>query len=70
MQEKIGAPFVTNVLRVALNYREERLAGLIVAEYPSVLMDEKMIIRGIRTNQLYFLYCVWAYNKNYQRIYQ
>ena len=28
-----------------------------------------MIIRAIKTNQMYFLYCVWAYNKNYTRIY-
>ena len=28
-----------------------------------------MIIRAIKTNQMYFLYCVWAYNKNYKRIY-
>ena len=27
MKTKIGAAFITNVLRVALNYKEERLAG-------------------------------------------
>ena len=27
LKEKVGAPFVTNVLRVALNYKEERIAG-------------------------------------------
>ena len=70
LKTKIGAPFMTNVLRVALNYKETRLAGLIVAKYRCVIIDEKMLIRAIKTNQMYFLYCVWAYNKNYTRVYK
>jgi len=27
-----------------------------------------MLIRAIKTNQTDFLYCVWAYNKNYERL--
>jgi hypothetical protein len=25
-----------------------------------------MIVRALKTNQLNFLYCVWAFNKNYE----
>ena len=46
---KIGSAFVTNVLRVALNMKEERIAGKLVAYYKCVL-DEKMIIRAIKSN--------------------
>ena len=45
------------------------LTSLIVAKYQCCNIEEKMIIRAIKTNQMYFLYCVWAYNKNYTRIY-
>lgn len=27
-----------------------------------------MLVRAIKTNQLHFLYCVWAFNKNYERV--
>ena len=27
-----------------------------------------MLIRAIRSNQIYFVYCVFAFNKNYERI--
>lgn len=27
-----------------------------------------MIIRAIKTNQLQFLYCTWAYNKNFESL--
>jgi hypothetical protein len=26
-----------------------------------------MIIRAVKTNQTDFLYCIWAYNKNYEK---
>ena len=68
LMTKIGAPFVTNVLRVALNYKEEVIAGLLVMKYKKILLDKLMLVRAIKTNQMYFLYCVWAYNKNYARI--
>ena len=38
-----------------------------VAEY-NVDLDEAMIIRAIKINAMDFLYCVWAFQKNYTRI--
>lgn len=40
---------------------------MLVAYY-NVRMDEEMILRAIKTNQVDFLYCVFAFNKNYEEI--
>jgi len=60
-------PFNTNILRIALNMKEEKIAQVLVAEY-QIAIDEKMIIRAVKTKQMNFLYCVWAFNKNYEYI--
>jgi hypothetical protein len=39
---------------------------MLVSQY-KVSLDEKMIIRAVKTNQTDFLYCIWAYNKNYEK---
>ena len=65
MSKRVGAPFCTNVLRVALNFKEEMVASSLVANY-NVQLDKRMIVRALKTNQLNFLYCVWAFNKNYE----
>ena len=63
---EVGMPFNTNVLRIALNMKEEKLAAILAAHY-QVEIEESMIIRAIKTRQTqYFLYCVWAFNKNYE----
>ena len=67
MKTKIGAPFCTNVLRIALNMKEEAIASTIVAIY-NINLDERMIIRAIKTNQVNFLYFVYSRNKNYERL--
>ena len=67
MKSKVGSPFCTNVLRIALNLKEVTIASLLVAFY-SVHLDEKMLVRALKTNQMQFIYCVWAFNKNYERI--
>lgn len=41
------------------------IAQTIVYSY-QVSIQEEMIIRAVRANQLYFLYCVFAFNKNYE----
>lgn len=38
---------------------------MLVYQY-KVSLDEKMIIRAVKTNQTDFLYCIWAYNKNFE----
>lgn len=49
LKTKVGCPFCTNVLRIALNKREGTIACTLVAFY-SVQLDEKMLIRAIKTN--------------------
>jgi hypothetical protein len=48
MQSKVGIPFCTNVLRVALNMKEERIASFVVWWY-QVYIDERMITRAVKT---------------------
>lgn len=67
MKKRIGMPFCTNVLRVALNFREEKIASTLITYYKTSL-DTMMIIRAIKTNQLGFLYCLFAFNKNFTRL--
>lgn len=67
MRSKVGAPFCTNVLRIALNLKEVSIASVLVHSY-SVSLDERMLVRAIKTNQMQFIYCVWAFNKNYERV--
>jgi hypothetical protein len=65
MKKRVGSPFCTNVLRVALNQEEEIVASALIAYY-KVHLDKKMIVRALKTKQMEFLYCVWAFNKNYE----
>ena len=45
------------------------VASIIVSKYSkSIMMDQLMIVRAIKTNQMFFLQSVWGYNKNYTRI--
>lgn len=67
LKSKVGSPFCTNVLRIALNFKEMTIASTLVAFY-NVHLDEKMLVRAIKTNQMQFIYCVWAFNKNYERV--
>lgn len=43
-----GIPFNTNILRIALNKEEEKIASTIIAFY-NVIIDEAMVIRAIKT---------------------
>ena len=67
LEHKVGCPFMTNVLRIALNNREETIASVLVAFY-CVQIDDSMIIRAIKTAQMNFLDMVFAFNKNFERI--
>ncbi len=49
MKSKVGAPFATNVLRIALNFKEEVIASVLVYDY-QVSLDERMLVRAIKTN--------------------
>lgn len=61
---KAGVALNTNVLKIALNQQDEKVAAVLVAEYV-VKIEEEMILRALKTNKFYFLYCLWAFNKNY-----
>lgn len=45
--------------------KEEKIAAILVANF-QVEISEEMITRAIKTFQMNFLYCVWAFNKNYE----
>lgn len=47
-EQTAGIPFNTNVLRIALNKQEEKIASTIIAFY-NVIIDEAMLIRAIKT---------------------
>lgn len=61
----IAKTFNSSVLKIALNLKEDRIAAIITAFFP-VRIDEESINRACRSFQIDFLYCVFAYNKNYQ----
>ena len=48
MMSKVGIPFCTNVLRVALNMKEEMIARTLCTDFP-VQIDSRMIHRAIKT---------------------
>jgi hypothetical protein len=48
LKTPVGTIFNTNVMRVALNMQEERIASLLIAYY-NVRIDEEMILRAIKT---------------------
>jgi hypothetical protein len=54
LQTPIGQGFNTNVLRIALNMQEEKIASILVADY-AIKIDEELLIRGIKTGQIDFL---------------
>ena len=43
------------------------VASILAAKY-QVVIDEKMMIRAIKTEQFDFLYFVYAYNKNFEKL--
>ncbi|CDW71841.1 UNKNOWN [Stylonychia lemnae] len=69
LQSEVAIPVNTNIMRIALNFLEEKIASLIVAYY-KVKIDEEMILRAIKTGQLDFLYCVFSYNRNFQEVHK
>lgn len=54
LKQPQSVAFNTNVIRIALNMKEEKIASLIVAYY-TVKIDKEMIMRAIKTAQIDFL---------------
>jgi len=55
---------MTNVLKIAQQKGEEKLACIIIAYY-EVVLEEEMIFRAITQNNYEFLQFTWAFDKNY-----
>jgi hypothetical protein len=55
---------MTNVLKIALQKEEEKLACIITAYY-EVTLEEEMIIRALTSENYQWLFFVWAFDKNY-----
>ena len=54
MKEEAGMTFNTNIMRIALNLQEEKIASIIVAFYNSKV-DDEMVLRAVKTQQISFL---------------
>lgn len=67
-ETEIGLPLNNNVLRCALNLREELIACILTYSY-QILVDKKMVIRAIKTDQMKFLFYMFSMNKNFEIIY-
>ena len=48
MSTPVAVTFNTNVMRIALNMQEEKIASLLIAYY-NVKIDEEMILRAVKT---------------------
>ena len=48
LTQSVGLIFNTNVMRIALNMQEEKIASIIAAYY-YVKIDEEMILRAVKT---------------------
>ena len=48
-KNEVGLTFNTNILRIALNMQEEKIASLIIAYFFSKV-DEEMLLRSIKTS--------------------
>mmetsp|Transcript_45393 Transcript_45393/g.33178 ORF Transcript_45393/g.33178 Transcript_45393/m.33178 type:complete len:176 (+) Transcript_45393:468-995(+) len=67
LTKPIAVAFNSNVLRIALNMQEEKIASVIIGLY-NAKVDEEMILRSVKTSQVDFLYSMFAYNKNYEEV--
>jgi hypothetical protein len=54
LKQSVGLTFNTNVMRIALNMQEEKIASLLVAYY-YVKIDEEMLLRAVKTAQIDYL---------------
>ena len=54
IKSEAGQTFNTNIMRIALNLQEEKIASIIVAFY-SAKIDDEMVLRAVKTLQMYFI---------------
>jgi hypothetical protein len=63
-QDKVSTKMMTQVIKIALNLRESKIASCIVADYKANL-NESMIERALKTDQMDFIYTVWSHHENF-----
>jgi hypothetical protein len=54
LKSEFATGFNSNLLKISLNFNEDRIAALIVARFP-VLIDQASIDYAIMTNSLIFI---------------
>ncbi len=67
LKDPVSLTFNTNVLRIALNQHEEKIASLLAQDYV-IKIDEEMMLRAVKTGQVDFLYYIFYFNKNFMDI--
>jgi len=55
---------MTNVLKIALQKEEEKLACIIIAYY-EVTIEQEIIIKALSMDNYMMLKYLWAFEKNY-----
>jgi hypothetical protein len=55
---------MTNVLKIALQKEEEKIACIITAYY-EISLQEEMLIRALQNDNYSWLLFIWAFDKNY-----
>ncbi len=55
---------MTNVLKIALQKEEEKLACIIIAYY-EVTIEQEIIIKALSMDNYLMLKYLWAFEKNY-----
>lgn len=58
------ANLMTNVLKIALQKEEEKLACIITAYY-EVTIEQEMLIKALSMDNYEWLLFLWAFQKNY-----
>ena len=64
MKSEASRGFNSNILKIALNMKETMIASVLVQHY-KMNMERDMLVRAIKTGQMTFLYCVFAFNQNF-----
>jgi len=55
---------MTNVLKIALQKEEEKLACIITAYY-EVIIEQEMVIKALSMDNYQWLLFIWAFEKNF-----
>ena len=63
-----GRNFNTNILRIALNMKEQQVASILLSQYCTNL-DEDIISHALKHTKLDFIHNMFMFNKNYQTIF-